>query len=191
MAARRHLPGLALAGACLPLAVAWLSAPSPNCSLAGGTGNYCYLFGWPRVWAWTALALPAGLVVAGVAALVPQRWVDAAIRGPATRTLLAPERGALLALGPVVLAAAALAPPLFAGEVTARATVWAVLALPYLPFLAGSAALFWLTGAVPGQVVTAALLPVGLAVAVAQATWLLAIARAAYAVASYRNSASE
>jgi hypothetical protein len=195
VADRRHLPGVALVGAALPLLAAGLMTANPNCVPGGGTYSGCYAWGYPRVQVWTALAVPAGLLAAGLGALVPERWMCRATGGPVGALLFAPNRATLAALGPVVVGAALLAPPLFYGTLTADATLWLVLAVPYLPFLATTAGLFGAVGALPSTPLNTALtVVVALLTAFAQAAWFAALAAAvarAYETASRRNSGSE
>jgi hypothetical protein len=190
----RHLAGLATVGATLPLLAAWLMTANPNCGPGGGAATACYAWGLPRVWAWTAFAVPAGAVAGVLGLLVPPAWVERAAGDPVAALLFAPRDAALVALGPVVAGAALLAPPLFFGSVTSRATVWGFIAVPYLPFLAVTAALLALQGLVAGWVTTAAVALAWVLTAVAQAVWFAAIASAlavGYETASERNSASE
>jgi len=90
-----------------------------------------------------ALGVPGTAVGAGVG------WgLDRAGRYPVPRRLAAPSRPTLAALGPLVAAALALAPPLFDGALGVGPAAWFALAVPYVPTLVGTATLLVLSDAV-------------------------------------------
>ncbi len=163
----------------------------------------CYGAALPATLAGYLLALVVAGAFAALASWLLGEAIERALDFRLGRLVFAPSRRTLAALAPVVAVALALARPLFAGEVTADPTVWALLAVAYAPFVVGLLPGFALLTAVEsGQqgVAPFVLLAVCLlAASLAEVVWLYLLAGGLGRVAagvgqrvtSARNSSSE